>query len=451
MQTKQKVSVIGQGYVGIPISIAISNSKKVKFRVFGVEKDNKAGQKLAQQINNGELPIKSEDKKIYKKFVNTRVKKNFSVTTDLNVIKNSNIIIISINFDFKIKNINSFKVLKKFFARIGSLIKKNTLIIVETTLPPGTTDKIIYPAILNETSKRGIKKDDVLLSYSYERVMPGEGYYDSVTNNFRVFSGINKKSKIRCKNFLSKIINIKKYPLTKLDSNTECEFSKILENSYRATNIAFIDEWTKYSKIADVNLYNVLAAIKKRDTHKNIMRPGLGVGGYCLTKDPTFAITSAKNIFNKKTDFPFVKLTMKTNKNMPNTSIEYIKKIIKNYKSKKILILGMSYREGIADFRDSPSIFLYNKLKKLGAKVEANDPNWFHGQEKNFKKIIRQKNKLGYYDILIFCTPHKIYNKINLKNLSKSQIIIDLNNVISGKNFKNLSRKKMKIYTLGKN
>jgi UDP-N-acetyl-D-glucosamine dehydrogenase len=142
---------------------------------------------------------------------------------------------------------------------------------------------------------------------------------------------------------------------------------------------------------------------------------------------------------------------MKTNKNMPNTSIEYIKKIVKNYKSKKILILGMSYREGIADFRDSPSIFLYNKLKKLGAKVEANDPNWFHGQEKNFKKIIRQKNKLGYYDILIFCTPHKIYNKINLKNLSKSQIIIDLNNVISGKNFKNLSRKKMKIYTLGKN
>ena len=85
-------------------------------------------------------------------------------------------------------------------------------------------------------------------------------------------------------------------------------------------------------------------AIKKRDTHKNIMRPGLGVGGYCLTKDPSFAITSSKSIFKKKIKFPFVELATKTNKNMPNTSIEYIKKITKNVKGKKFLLLGMSYR-----------------------------------------------------------------------------------------------------------
>ena len=114
-----------------------------------------------------------------------------------------------------------------------------------------------------------------------------------------------------CKNFLGKVLNVKKFPLTLLNSNTECEFTKILENSYRSTNIAFIDEWTKYSKIANVDIYNVIAAIKKRDTHKNIMRPGLGVGGYCLTKDPLFAITSAKKIFKSDTKFPFVELTMK--------------------------------------------------------------------------------------------------------------------------------------------
>ena len=118
-----------------------------------------------------------------------------------------------------------------------------------------------------------------MLSYSYERIMPGYNYYDSVVNNNRVFSGINQKSIIACKNFLAKVINVKKFPLSLLNSNTECEFSKILENSYRATNIALIDEWTKYSRIAKIDIYNVLDAIKKRDTHNNIMRPGLGVGG----------------------------------------------------------------------------------------------------------------------------------------------------------------------------
>ena len=93
--------------------------------------------------------------------------------------------------------------------------------------------------------------------------MPGDEYYNSVVNNFKVFSGINKKTKLLCKNFLQSIINTQKYPLTELKNNTECELSKILENSYRATNIAFIDEWTKFSQIAKVNLYNILNAIKK--------------------------------------------------------------------------------------------------------------------------------------------------------------------------------------------
>ena len=152
-------------------------------------------------------------------------------------------------------------------------------------MPPGTCDQIIYPTIVDAFLKRGLTKNDVMLSYSYERIMPGYHYYDSIVNNNRVYSGIDQKSKNAFKNFLSKIINIKKFPLFLLSSNTECEFSKILENSYRATNIALIDEWTKYSRIANVDIYNILDAIKKRDTHNNIMRPGLGVGGYCLTKD----------------------------------------------------------------------------------------------------------------------------------------------------------------------
>ena len=99
------------------------------------------------------------------------------------------------------------------------------------------------------------------------------------------------------------------------------------------------------------------------------MRPGLGVGGYCLTKDPGFAISSTKKIFKEKISFPFVNLTKKVNNNMPFTSLQFIRDKIKKLKRKKVLILGISYKEGIGDYRNSPSLALYKKLKKLGAKI----------------------------------------------------------------------------------
>lgn len=451
----KKVSVIGQGFVGLPMSIAVASAKdnrgKSIFNVLGIEKDNSRGRNLKKAINNGFLPIKCNDRKIYQKFKNVKKIGNFHLSTDLEEIKNSEVIIVSINFEIDIKNRYPFYELKMFFNKLAKLISKDTLIIVETTLPPGTCDKIIYPILKSNFIKRGFKRDDILLSYSYERIMPGYNYYDSIINNYRVFSGINVKSKKICKNFLSKVLNTKKFPLTLLNSNTECEFTKILENSYRSTNIAFIDEWTKFSQLANVDIYNVISAIKKRDTHKNIMRPGLGVGGYCLTKDPLFAIASAKKIFKGKSKFPFVELTMKTNRNMPYTSINYIKEKIGKINNKKILILGLSYREGIGDLRSSPSLFLYKKLKNLGGKIFVDDPLINKEEKQKFNKIFKKKRKSHQYDAVIFCTPHREYNNLNFKLISKKTAVIDLNNVLSDRNKKKLIKLKIKLFTLGKN
>lgn len=454
-QNKKKIVVIGQGFVGLPMSVAIANSKnqrrKCNFQVIGIEKNNYRGKYLKKQINDGKLPIKNSDKKIYQMFANTKKNKNYHVSTELSQVKLGKVVIVSINFEINEKKKDPFLLLKKFFTNVAKLISKNTLIIVETTLPPGTCDKIIYPILTSICFKRGFSRDEIMLSYSYERIMPGYNYYNSIVNNNRVFSGINEKSKKACKSFLEKIINVKKFPLSLLNTNTECEFAKILENSYRASNIALIDEWTKYSKIANVNIYNVIQAIKKRETHKNIMRPGLGVGGYCLTKDPMFALASVKKVFKNKNQFPFIKLTMKTNQNMPLTSVSYIKDKIKSIKHKKILLLGLSYREGVADYRSSPSLILYKKLKHYGAKISANDPLIDISKEKELGAIHNQKNKLSYYDAIIFCTPHKEFNKIDLRTISKKTTIIDLNNVFS-ENKKELFKKlNIKLFTLGIN
>ena len=453
---KNKVCIIGQGFVGLPMAIAVANSKNTKGKIFynvlGIEKNNSRGKFLKEQINEGNLPINCSDKKIYSMFNNTKNNNNYSISTDISQITESKIVIVSINFEINHKKKDPFYMLRNFFKEIGKIISKNTLLIIETTLPPGTCDQIIYPTLVDLFSKRGFSKNDIMLSYSYERIMPGYHYYDSVVNNNRVYSGINEKSRAACKYFLSKVINTKKFPLSLLNSNTECEFSKILENSYRATNIALIDEWTKYSRIAKIDIYNVLDAIKKRDTHNNIMRPGLGVGGYCLTKDPLFALASTKIIFKNKNNFPFIKLTMETNQNMPSTSINYIKEKIKLTKKTKILILGLSYREGVGDYRSSPSLVLYKKLKKYGAVIHANDPlvdiNSINELKKN---IIKQKEKISYYDAVILCTQHKEYKNFNLKMVRKKTVFIDLNNTIPNKIKKLFEKNKIKLFTLGKN
>ena len=198
-----------------------------------------------------------------------------------------------------------------------------------------------------------------------------------------LISGINEESSTACKNFLEKVINTKKYPLFKLEKTRDCETSKILENSYRAVNIAFIDEWTKFANSIGVNLNKVIDGIKMRKTHSNIMRPGLGVGGYCLTKDPGFSKISSKYIFKKQNNFPLTLKSVLINKNMPHNSHNFIKKNLPK-KKYKILMMGAAYRQDVDDLRYSPSIELFNLLKKNGHKVKIYDPNIQNLEKNNF-------------------------------------------------------------------
>ena len=120
-------------------------------------------------------------------------------------------------------------------------------LLIETTVPPGTCEEIIAPFLRQELEKREMDLDDIFLAHSYERVMPGENYLASIREYWRVFSGLNKQSALECRKFLETIIDTVNYPLTELKSMTASETAKVMENTYRAVNIAFIDEWTKFA------------------------------------------------------------------------------------------------------------------------------------------------------------------------------------------------------------
>ena len=428
-----KISVIGQGYVGLPMSIVLATKCK-NYKILGIEKNNSRGNYLKELINNKLLPFDTNDNKLKKKFIEAINNRKYSVSTNLSEIKDSNIIIVSINADFK--NSNTIKNIQNLFKSISNFMNKNTLIFLESTLPPGTCNKYILPILLKK-----IKKSEIKFCYSYERVTPGRNYYDSIINSYRCYSGANDISKLSGKKFLKSFVNYKKYKLVELPSIIDCETAKILENSFRAINIAFIDEWTKFSNKLNINLNSIINAISLRKTHSNIMRPGVGVGGYCLTKDPGFANISSKKIFKLKNEFPITNLSKKINYKMVKTSLEFIESKT-SLKNKKILVLGATYKEDVGDFRYSPSLELIKKLGIITSKIDVYDP--YLTIKNNFKlnSVKIEQNKLFFkkYDCLILTVKHPEFEKINFrKNLSKKTKVFDLCGFFkSKKNMSNL-------------
>ena len=447
-----KICIQGLGFVGSAMSVAASLSKN---KVVGIEQPTQEGKKIIESINKGIFPFKTNDKAL-KKNLKILSKKNFLKASYLKShYEDADVVIVSINCDLKKKNNKqkiNLDIFKKAIKQFAVRIKEETLVIIESTVPPGTCKEIIYPLIYNSFIKRKLDPERFYLAHSYERVMPGKFYLNSIINNWRVYSGINNISAKKCKNFFKKIINTKKYPLYQLKNTTHSEFGKLLENSYRAVNIALIDEWSVLADKLKLDLFSIINSIKVRPTHKNLMNPGFGVGGYCLTKDPLIGNIGAKQIYGINQKLPLSNLAVKINNNMPQRTIEKLKNHFnKNLKNKKILLLGVSYKEDVADSRFSPSNFFYKKMISFGVKITPHDPLVKYWIE--FKKKISNKiPDLSKFDAIIFTVKHKEYKKIKFKKIKKNKnfLIVDANNVLSEKQTKDIKSKKFNFISIGR-
>ena len=246
---------------------------------------------------------------------------------------------------------------------------------IETTVPPGTTKKIVFPILKEKLSERGLDYTQIRLGHSSERVMPGPDYIDSIQNIYRVYSGIDEPSANATENFLRTIISTDHYPLTRLSSTTASEISKVLENSYRAMNIAFISEWTRFAEESEVNLFEIIDAIKLRSTHSNMMYPGIGVGGYCLTKDPLLAGWSRSKIFKSNEKLVQSEMSVDVNNQMPQDSFNFlISRYGSEFLGRNILLLGVSYRGDVRDTRSSPVESFYKKCEEARCIISLHDP-----------------------------------------------------------------------------
>ena len=446
----KKIVVVGLGFVGSATGIAIASCKK-KYQVFGLDLNSQEGKRRIDSLNNSIFPFNTNDQKLKKNLKSIIKKKIFQCTYNKDVLFKADVILLNINFDI-INNKFDLNPFKSAIQDIGSRIKEKTLVIINSTVPPGCCENIVYPILKKQFIKRGLKTNDILLAHSYERVMPGKNYYDSIVNYWRVYSGINQSSKKKCKKFLQSFINTNKFPLTILENTRSSETSKVLENSYRAINIALIEEWTKFTKLIDINFNEILKAIRFRPSHRNIMSPGIGVGGYCLTKDPKFADLSVKQIFKKKKkiDFKFSNLSISVNKKMPEHSIEIISNALPKIKNKKFLIFGVAYKNDVGDTRNSPIFNIYKFLKQQKAIVEYFDPFVPYWEEVK-KKSITNKQEIDKFDYFVLAVNHTTFKNIDFVNLaSKKKTFFDFANVLSEKKIINLKKKKHNCYFIGK-
>jgi UDP-N-acetyl-D-glucosamine dehydrogenase len=436
-----RVCIQGLGFVGSAMAAAVASAKDQKdnfvYEVIGVELPSKAGQMRVDSINNGKFPFSTDDNNLKLSLKKAKDRGNLYATTESNCYAEAKVVVVDIHLDIPYLDEAPKLEFKGFISAIktiGREIRPGTLVLIETTVPPGTCEKIVVPTLESELIKRRIDPKSIYVAHSYERVMPGKNYLKSITDYWRVFSGHTKEAGDVCEVFLSNIINIEDFPLTRLSSTNASETAKVMENTYRAMNIAFIDEWTKYSESIGIDLFEVIKAIGKRPSHSNIRFPGLGVGGYCLTKDPTFAPAAAKQLFDKDLHFPFSQMAVKTNNEMPLHTVKRLKSLINNnFFEKKILICGVSYRQDIGDSRFSPSEILVNELVLQGAKVDCHDPYLSYWDELEFE-LLKDLPDPSNYDAAVFTVPHKQYKDLDLASWgNQSIVILDANGVFNNK------------------
>jgi nucleotide sugar dehydrogenase len=337
-------------------------------------------------LNRGESPVTSEDPEVPELIARcVRERKSLVATHIGEVLGLADVVVVDVQCDY-VKNalgdVRSGSVdmaaLEETFVHIGDQVDPNALILIETTVAPGTTEQIAFPIIKQAFERRGIHTAP-LLSHSYERVMPGRNYVASVRDFWRVCSGINREARDRVVKFLSSVLNTKKFPLTVLDRPIESETAKIIENSYRATILAFMDEWSLFAERNGVDIKKVIEAIKVRPTHSNLIFPGPGIGGYCLPKDGGLGVWANHHILGWEDEpFKMTPLAIDINDTRSLHVPQLIRDALRNMgepvAAACVLVLGVSYREDVGDTRYSGSEIIVRRLAEMGANLRVHDP-----------------------------------------------------------------------------
>ncbi len=395
---KEIVVVMGVGFVGAVMAAIIAdtvdkNSGKPGKFVIGCQRPSARSYWKIPILNRGKSPVKAEDPEVEPMISRCVLeKKTLIATYNSDCLKLADCVVVDVQCDYTKKDLGNMRTgtaemaaLEATIKTIGEKVPTHCLTLIETTVAPGTTEFVAWPIMKKAFTGRGIKTEP-LLAHSFERVMPGRHYVASIRDFWRVCSGCNQEAKQRVEKFLREVLNTEEYPLTVMDRPIESETTKIVENSYRATILAFLDEWSLFAERNGVDLTKVIKAIKTRPTHSNLVFPGPGIGGYCLPKDGGLGYWAYKHILGFDDDiFKITTTAIDINDTRGLHAAELTRDALRNMglqiAGAKVLLCGASYRQDVGDTRYSGSEIVVRKLTEMGAEMQVHDPYVEHWYE----------------------------------------------------------------------
>ena len=404
------VTIVGLGYVGLPLACLCAEKG---LKIYGLDIDKNR----VELINKNQSPI--DDEYLINKL---KILKNkiHATTNPADCIPNSDVVIVCVPTPIDKNNAPDLTALMESTSSISKHIKQGALLVIESTIYPGTIEEIVLPIL--QKQKFNAYKNDILVAHCPERIDPGNKKWN-IENLPRVVGGITKEAAKKAFEFYSSIINA---DILELSSVKAAEATKIMENTFRDINIAFVNEMAQSFDKAGIDVIEVIKGASTKPFAFMPHYPGAGVGGHCIPVDPYYLIEKAKQIgFNHR----FLSLARDINNNMPHYTIELLenelKKLKKSLKGAKVGVLGLAYKADVDDVRESPSFEIINILKTKSADVFVFDPHVNKGS--NVKNLDELLNKSDY---LILVTDHSEFRNMDLNNLKKQKILA----VIDGRN-----------------
>lgn len=433
----RKVGVIGMGYVGIPSAVLFA--EKFDF-VWGFQRASRSSGYKIDMLNNGISPLKGEEPGLEDLIKKVRSQGRFESTSDFSKIKDVDAVTLAIQTPFKDKGElePDFGALEEGIRQIGKYLNEGVLVVLESTITPGTT-KGFAADILKEESGL-IAGEDFALAHAPERVMVGR-LIRNIQEHDRIVGGITKESTQRAIELYRPVLT--KGKIISMDA-TAAEVTKTAENTFRDLQIAAVNELALYCEAMRINVYDVrtgIDSLKGDGITRAVLYPGAGVGGHCLTKD-TYHLERGVKISGSTLDYPedsesLYVLARKINDFMPkhmyNLTKEGLTRMGKKFKDSKIALLGWAFINNSDDTRDTPSQPYFDMIKKDGASVLIHDPYVFEYPGMKISQDIEACIKAA--DAIVIFTGHKQYLDLKAKDLKKLSghkhpVIIDGRNVI---------------------
>ncbi len=407
---KAKIGIIGMGYVGIPLGLEFAGTG---FSVTGFDKDSAR----VKEINSGKQVMKHIPAKSMKEFVK---KNNGSSTTEFSEIRDMDCLIICVPTPLDEHEQPDMSYIESASKEIGKNLRKGQLIVLESTTYPGTTREIVKPILEKSKLEAG---EDFFLAYSPEREDPGNKEF-SVSAIPKVMGGLTDNCLRLTSNLYKNIVS----ETVEVSSLETAEATKLMENIFRAVNIAMVNELKLILSRMGINIWEVIDAAKTKPFGFMPFYPGPGMGGHCIPIDPFYLSWKAKEY---NTEAKFIELAGEINRKMTEHIAHRIGRALnddkKSIRGSKILIVGVAYKKDIDDIRESPALRIMDLLKYKGAKITYHDPN-----VKNvgpLKSLDLTQNTINEQDAIVITTDH---TNIDYKSLGKhAKLIVDTRNIMA--------------------